>query len=694
MPDWFDQHTDILGPNASAGGAYNANANFNTAGRTPPPATGGPMDFAGPGPMVNSMGGGGMQQPAVQPQNFEQGATPSGGTAQGTPAAGGGGAPFQFNQQNVSAILNQYPHTPAGLQQAFAQHPELAASGSSIGGSKGSKIVDPSTGKLVQVVQSAGLGGTAWTWDTGEGGAGAAGAAAMGPVAGMGDLGFSSLGATGAQAALPRDLGSVSAKELTASQDYKPTDVAGPEKPVVGTINQPGAVTADQVTGQTSAAPAKVTADQVTGPQALTAKDVADPSGFQNLTADQLQQDPSYKFRLSQGLGALQNSAAARGFLNTGATAKGLMDYAGQSASQEYQAANERARQTYQQNLTNQASVTGQNNAAQAQAYGLTNQFQQAAQLANQGANLNAAQFNVNAGQQNQQFNASNAQQAALANQGANLQAGQFNAGMNFNTQAQNAQNQLAAYNAYQPLQQQNAQFNAGQQASAAQQNFANRFNVEQANNANNLGAFNANTNAALGLGQLNLGAAQAANSYNLGLGNLSLGNKQADQSYNLGLGNLGVSQGNLGVSQGYLGLAGQNQGFNQGLQTFNTNYGVYRDNRDTAFNQQLQLGQLGQNSALNYGNSAAGLYSGQGNANAAAGMAGANAYAGALGTIGNTAQQAGYYNAMYPQQRPPNIPYNTGLPQGLPGSTAAPQAPVYPSYSGVPTNPYGYGNG
>lgn len=52
-----------------------------------------------------------------------------------------------------------------------------------------------------------------------------------------------------------------------------------------------------------------------------------DPSGIYS--------DPSYQFRLKNSLGAMQNSAAAKGLLRTGMTFKDLSDYAGNSASQE-----------------------------------------------------------------------------------------------------------------------------------------------------------------------------------------------------------------------------------------------------------------------------------------------------------------------------------------------------------------------
>jgi len=46
--------------------------------------------------------------------------------------------------------------------------------------------------------------------------------------------------------------------------------------------------------------------------------------------------DPSYQWRLNQGVNALENSAAARGGLLSGNTARGITDYAQNAASQEY----------------------------------------------------------------------------------------------------------------------------------------------------------------------------------------------------------------------------------------------------------------------------------------------------------------------------------------------------------------------
>ena len=53
-------------------------------------------------------------------------------------------------------------------------------------------------------------------------------------------------------------------------------------------------------------------------------------------SAADMANEPGYAFRLKQGMGAMQNSAAAKGFLRTGATVKDLGNYAQDYASQEY----------------------------------------------------------------------------------------------------------------------------------------------------------------------------------------------------------------------------------------------------------------------------------------------------------------------------------------------------------------------
>ena len=85
-------------------------------------------------------------------------------------------------------------------------------------------------------------------------------------------------------------------------------------------------------------------------------------SAMRNFGASDFQADPGYAFRLSEGMKALDRTAASRGGLLSGATLKGAQQYGQGLASQEYQNAYNR----YQANR-----------AAQEQAYGNAyNRFQ------------------------------------------------------------------------------------------------------------------------------------------------------------------------------------------------------------------------------------------------------------------------------------------------------------------------------
>lgn len=71
---------------------------------------------------------------------------------------------------------------------------------------------------------------------------------------------------------------------------------------------------------------------------------------FNSPTGVTEQNDPGYQFRLQQGQQALQNSAAARGGLLSGGTAKALTDYNQNAASGEYGNVYNRALQNYNTN--------------------------------------------------------------------------------------------------------------------------------------------------------------------------------------------------------------------------------------------------------------------------------------------------------------------------------------------------------
>lgn len=63
---------------------------------------------------------------------------------------------------------------------------------------------------------------------------------------------------------------------------------------------------------------------------------VPEATNYQNFGMEQFKQDPGYAFRMSEGMKALENSAAARGGLLSGAAMKGIQRYGQDMASQEY----------------------------------------------------------------------------------------------------------------------------------------------------------------------------------------------------------------------------------------------------------------------------------------------------------------------------------------------------------------------
>lgn len=516
---------------------------------------------------------------------------------------------------------------------------------------------------------------------------------------------------TAQQVTKPAD---VTAQQVTPQPVATPGQITAPQQAAPAQINKPADVQAQQITAAQAGAP-----DQVKGPEALTARLAADPSAFSaNLTPEELAADPSYQFRLQQGLGAAQSSAAAKGLLHTGGTLAGLSDYAQQSASQQYQTALSNKLNAYQTNVNNNLATIGQNNSANAQAYGLTNQYQQNAALANQGANLQQGMFN--AGQSNAVSgqNAANALQAGTFNAGMdyNTQAQnianltnqqQFNAGLNYNAQGQNIANtmqtnqfnagqnlqgqgmnqganlQAGQFNAGQNLQAQGmnqganlqaGQFNAGMNYNTQIANEGNRFQASQANNANNLAAYGLNA-------QTGLNAYNASSNNALGVGQLGLGYQQAANNYSLGLGNLGLGYANYGLNQ-------QGQNYNQGLSTFNANQGANQQ----LFNNNYSLAQLGMQGAQGanaagqaYANNSGSLYGDIGNAQGAGSIAAGNAYSTGLNNMGNLVGQYGLYNQYFGGQRP-----NTNTqPNG-----ADPWAAAFPSSSSSFVDPNLYTGG
>lgn len=134
---------------------------------------------------------------------------------------------------------------------------------------------------------------------------------------------------------------------------------------------------------------------------------VPEATNYQNFGMEQFKQDPGYAFRMSEGMKALENSAAARGGLLSGATMKGIQRYGQDMASQEYTNAFNRyqvereARLNPLQSLAGVGQTTANALAAGGQGFANTvNQLTLAnasdrANLALTSGNIRASQYNT-----------------------------------------------------------------------------------------------------------------------------------------------------------------------------------------------------------------------------------------------------------------------------------------------------------
>jgi hypothetical protein len=308
-----------------------------------------------------------------------------------------------------------------------------------------------------------------------------------------------------------------------------PGTLANPQVPKAGqdfqNAPQQGAYQAPApYTPQQIQQPGNVTPQQVQGPQALQAQTLANPTGFQAPTQADMQNNPQFQYAQQQAMQSLVNSGAASGIARGSNEWKALQDQAANLAGQQYQQMYNNSLNQYQTNTGNTLAFGQANNAANAQAYGLSNQYQQ---------------------------------QAALANQGANLQAGQFNAGMGFNTQQANQANAASAYGL-------NAQTG---------------LNAYQANVQNALGQ------GQLGLGYQQGANSLALGQGNLGLGYANFGLNQQGQNYGQAANTWQMNQGanqqqfNNNYSLAQLGMQANGQmgaaGINYGNQATNAYEGI-----------------------------------------------------------------------------------------------------------------------
>ena len=175
---------------------------------------------------------------------------------------------------------------------------------------------------------------------------------------------------------------------------------------------------------------------------------LSNPGQFQFNTSG-ANADPSYTWRLNQGLGAVNSSAAAKGGFFSGQTGTALTDYAQGAASQEYQNQFNRYQTGLQDYMQQEGFNADQYNQAYNRQMGIEqNQFNQYAGIA--GVGQTASNQLANAGQ-NYATNTSN----LAMNQGNNAATNATNQGNIWGGVVNNATNQFMS--AWGQQQQQNA---------------------------------------------------------------------------------------------------------------------------------------------------------------------------------------------------------------------------------------------
>lgn len=235
-----------------------------------------------------------------------------------------------YNLEKLKAAwlgaAGKYAPTRAGLAQFIADNkgPGGFAEGVTVGGSKNNKLYLGNT-YLGDVIRGTDSSNPTYDWDTSTGSGGGGG--------GGGSQSTSSKETPAQRAARLAKFG----LGPNGLQNQKPGEM--PKQPTLGEmLGQQGPIT---------------NPGTYTPGAAYEAPDYMAPAPFAAPTAADMQQDPGYQFRLSEGQRVLERSGAARGVTNTGGNMKGLLDYGQQAASQEYGNVYGRNLNTYNTNAQN-----------------------------------------------------------------------------------------------------------------------------------------------------------------------------------------------------------------------------------------------------------------------------------------------------------------------------------------------------
>jgi hypothetical protein len=342
--------------------------------------------------------------------------------------------------------------------------------------------------------------------------------------------------------------------------------------------------------------------------------------------------DPGYKFRQSEGLDALQNTAMGRG-VRGGDVQQEILKYSQGLASQEYGNAWQRAMGKQQNQYQQHANTYNMNLAQNAQQFGQAAQAQQ-----------------LNLGRQQQAWQqAAGGQELALAGQQQGWQ--QALAGAQFNEQ-----NRGTAYD-------RNWQTTSG----VYDRNMQNRMQTHQMNATNALDRYRANAgnNAQQGALQWSIAGGQYDRNRQNAL-------DQWNSAYQIESARASAAQQNYAAD------------YQRQMQQYGMAYGIFQDNQANQYNRLMGMAQLGMNAnnqQMGAGNNYAGNYAqntqGAANAYGAGQMAGAQAWGNAIGAAGSAVGQSALYGSQFgqsmfgqPQARPAYAPPSMGpVSRGLPST-------------------------
>ncbi|MHB1956629.1 MAG: hypothetical protein ACYCOU_23100 [Sulfobacillus sp.] len=181
----------------------------------------------------------------------------------------------------------------------------------------------------------------------------------------------------------------------------------------------------------------------------------------QHFDGSNFQQDPSYAWRLNQGLQSLQASAAARGQLLSGNTLKGITDYSQGAASQEYQNAFNRYMGQRQQDLGGYSQIAGmgQNAASGLNFAGAFLGNGMGNTVGSMGRQIGASQVGAGQAQAQGQIGSANALAQGQVGSANTMSAGLMGAANTLSGAASGIGNYIQGANQTAALQQQNAMF-------------------------------------------------------------------------------------------------------------------------------------------------------------------------------------------------------------------------------------------